>query len=435
MGQVLERHAVHRGARIGIVRRHVAPSQLQRVHAQLGGGQFNQPLGDRGGDRVADGAVAADHRLVLKGDAAPGPVIVDHVAAAREVDDLVGLDGAGAGKHGERTGAGEAVEVQGGDPALRRERHPGPGPVTPGVEVSGERLQPVGRELHRPLEQDRQPGDRELIAIDMRLHPESAAHIPADHPDLVLVDPEMGGEMGLHLVRGLGRLMDGERPFAGIEIGDDGPGFHGDAGVAAEHVALFDHHRRLGESPVHVSFVDQPFPEEIVAKLGVDRLGARFQRRRLVGEGGQFPEFDVDQFERIFGQRPALRGHGRHRLALPARPADGERVLGHGLHPRQMAENAGPGPADPGNLLAVHHRRHAGGPLGGGLVDPHDVGVGVGRAQIGHMNHARQFDVVGKDAPAFDQPLNIGPGQALAEIALGASANTLLVVIAHRGVP
>ena len=68
---------------IGVVGDEIAPADFQRVHADLGGGEFDQALGHRGRDRMADRAVLAHHVLVLEHHAGAGAIVRRRCRARR----------------------------------------------------------------------------------------------------------------------------------------------------------------------------------------------------------------------------------------------------------------------------------------------------------------------------------------------------------------
>src|SRR6185436_10844129 len=94
------------------------PADLQRVHADLGGGELDQSFCHRGGNRVADRAVLAHHVFVLEHHAGAGAVVAAGVRPACEVDHLVGFDAGGARIDRVRTDAGEVVDLPGRDGAV-----------------------------------------------------------------------------------------------------------------------------------------------------------------------------------------------------------------------------------------------------------------------------------------------------------------------------
>ena len=90
--QHLEFQPGRRLRRIAVVGKQIAPPDLQRVHADLGGGEFDQSFGHRHRDRVADGAVLAHHVFILEHHARLRAIISAGVGTADQIDDLVGLD-------------------------------------------------------------------------------------------------------------------------------------------------------------------------------------------------------------------------------------------------------------------------------------------------------------------------------------------------------
>ena len=105
-------------ARIGVVGDQVAPADLDRVHADLRRRQIDQAFRHRDRDRMADRAVLAHHVLVLEHDARARAIVRAGVGPADEIDDLVGLDAAGARIDRIGADAGEVVDLEGGDGAV-----------------------------------------------------------------------------------------------------------------------------------------------------------------------------------------------------------------------------------------------------------------------------------------------------------------------------
>src|SRR5262249_13183746 len=138
---------------MGVVRDEVAAPDFQRVHANLGGGQFDEPLGHRGRDRMTDGAILAHDVLVLEHDARAGTVVRADVRPAGEVDDLVGLDAGCARIDRVRADAGEVVDLPAGDGAVALDPDLRLYAMVAGVDVGDEALDAVGDELDRTLEQ------------------------------------------------------------------------------------------------------------------------------------------------------------------------------------------------------------------------------------------------------------------------------------------
>ena len=84
----------------------------------LAAASSTRPSVTRDRDRMADRAVLAHHVLVLEHDARLRAVVRAGVRAAGQVDDLVGLDAAGARIDRIGADAGEIVDLEGGDGAV-----------------------------------------------------------------------------------------------------------------------------------------------------------------------------------------------------------------------------------------------------------------------------------------------------------------------------
>jgi len=104
---------------------------------------------------MPDGAVLAHHVLVLKDDAGAGAIIGTGIGAADQIDDLVGLDAAGARIHGIRPDPGQIVDRKSRDRAVALDADLGVDAMIAGVDVGDEAFQPIGDEFDRPLEQFR----------------------------------------------------------------------------------------------------------------------------------------------------------------------------------------------------------------------------------------------------------------------------------------
>ena len=206
--QLLEFQAGGGLRRIGVVGDQVAPADLQRVHADLGRGEFDQAFGHRHRDRMTDRAVLAHHVLVLEHHARLRAIVRTGVGPAGEIDDLVGLDAAGARIDRIGADAGEVVDLERGDDAVLVDADLGLDAVVAGVDVGDEALDAVGDEFHRPLEQLRQRHRRHLVGISVHLDAERAADVLGQHAHLMLGDAEMLGEQVLHHVRRLRAVID-----------------------------------------------------------------------------------------------------------------------------------------------------------------------------------------------------------------------------------
>ena len=102
---------------------------------------------------MADRAVLAHDVLVLEHHARPRAIVLAGVGTADEIDDLVGLDRAGARIHRIGSDAGEIVDLERGDGAVALDADLALAAMIAGVDVGVETLDPVGDELDRPAQQ------------------------------------------------------------------------------------------------------------------------------------------------------------------------------------------------------------------------------------------------------------------------------------------
>ena len=404
--------------RVGVVGDQIAAADFQRVHADLGGGQLDQAFGHRHRDRVADRAVLAHDVFVLEHHARLRPIVAACVGAAGQVDDLVGLDAAGARIDRVGTNAGQVVDLEGGDGAVVLDADLGLDAVVAGVDVGDEALDAVGDELHRPLEQLGQRDGRHLVGVRVHLDAERAADIFGEHAHLVFRQVEMLGEQVLHHVRRLRAVIDGHPLIAGVPVGDHGARLGGDAGVAAEHEGGLHHRIRFGEGLVGCADFQLALEAEIVAERGMDHRRVLVERGFRIGDGGQGLVFYLDQLAGILRLRPRARHHSAHGFTLPARNIDGDGRLRRGFQALEMRENAHPGRHDFGEFRAGDHGNHARRFFRGRGGDRLDARVRMRRAHEGNMGHARQGDVADILPAPLHQALQIRPRHRAADIGI-----------------
>ena len=96
MRQRLELHPGRRVGRIGVVPDQIAAPNLDRIHPDRSRRAIDEPFRHRTGYGMTDRAILAHDIFVLEGDARAGAIVANRVGTADEVDDLVGLDRAGA---------------------------------------------------------------------------------------------------------------------------------------------------------------------------------------------------------------------------------------------------------------------------------------------------------------------------------------------------
>ena len=248
--------------------------------------------------------------------------------------------------------AGQVVDLEGGDGAVVLDADLGLDAVVARVDVGDEALDPVGDELHRPLEQLRQRHRRHLVGVGVHLDAERAADVLGEHAHLVMTESQMLGEQVLHHVRRLRALIDGQALLALVPVGDDRARLVGDAGVAADDEGGLHDGVGRGEGLVDLADVDLALEAEIVAERGMDHRRLGIERGFRIDDRRQFLVVDLDQLAGILGQRARARHHGADRLALPAGALDRDRRLRRGLQALQMRQHADPGRHDLGQLGA-----------------------------------------------------------------------------------
>jgi hypothetical protein len=89
---------------------------------------------------VADRTVLARYILILEYDASASAIVLRHVGTADKVDDLVGLDGAGARIHRIRTNAGDIIDLESRDGSVALDPDPASAAMVAGVNVCVEAL-------------------------------------------------------------------------------------------------------------------------------------------------------------------------------------------------------------------------------------------------------------------------------------------------------
>ena len=418
MRQRLEFDAGRSLRRMRVVGDEIAPPDLQRVHADLLRGQFDQTFCHRSRNRMADRAVLAHHVLVLEHHARAGAIVRAGVGPAGEVDHLVRLDTGGARIDRVGADAGEVVDLPGGNGAVLLHADPRLDAVIAGVDVGDEALDPVGDELDRPLEQPGERHRRHLVGVGVDLYAERAADVLGDDADLMFFEAKMLGEQVLHHVRRLRRVIRSQPLLTRVPVSHNGAGLVANAGVAAEHEGVLDHRVRILEARLRIAGDVDTLEAQVVAEIGVDQGSLGVQRCLHVGERLQFFVFDLHQLAGILGLGACARHHGADRLALPARAADRDGVLRRRLDALEMCEHADPRCDDFGQFFAGDNGDDARRLLCGRRIDALDVGVGVRRAHERHVRHPRQHHVADELRAALREPSQVWPRYRTADVGI-----------------
>ncbi len=282
-----------------------------------------------------------------------------------------------------------------------------------GLEVLG----PGGVPADRAAEPQGEPGDQDLLGVEVRLGAEAAADLGGDGPDAFLGDSQDARHARLHPMRGLGGGP--HRDPVAVHPGGDRPRFHGawDQALDPEVERHLDLTLRgLGRA------LGMEFPDEgsVPCHLGIEELRALGARRPGVAGSGEVPVVHEDQrggVGRLFGRLGDHRHHriaDREDLAVGERPPRrqvefGERAgvrrpgHGEGLFQRRQDVRRGEDPDD---------ARRGGGFL---AIDLDDLGVRIGTADDREMEGAGKRDVRGVMRLTGDEPRVFPPSHPIAD--------------------
>ncbi|MCO5546661.1 hypothetical protein L7F22_000095 [Adiantum nelumboides] len=364
------------GVREDVGREQVAPAQLDRVDAQLGGRDVDQPLQVGGGLRASRAAEGA-HRGGV-GQCGDGVVaqVRDVVDAGRH--EVGGAQRERAAEAGVGPGVPDHPHAQAGHPAVAGQPQLVVGDLAAAVrhrdEVLGPGLDPGQRPAQRPGGGDGHGG---VLGEHPGLGAEPAADVRGDHPDLVGLQPGQSGELGAEAVRHLGGDVHGEREVGGGGVRDDRVALHRDGRDALVH------HPRADDDLGAVERVAGPplAGGQVAALVGELQRGVVGERGLDVGDRGQRVVVDLDELGGVDGGGAALGDDQRHRLADEPHPVGRQRrarqrgvedhqavvggqvEVGRGVHGEDAGRGRGLGGVDAGEQRVRHRRadeRHVG---------------------------------------------------------------------------
>ena len=395
------REARRGGQRVGVGPVVVAPAHLHGVDPRLGRRPVEQLLGDGAGDRLADAAVHARRRLVLEHRAQPPPIGAVGVGRGGHRDDHHPFRDRRAPPRGIGADRNGGVHAHPDDPPGGVDADLGLHRLVAGLDVGEEGLHPVGGVFDRLAEQDRQRRHRDLVAIDVQLDAEPAADVRRDHPHRALGQAEQAGQRVLLLPGRLMGAVDRQPPLAGVEIGDDDARLQRNPGLAREGEAAGNDVRGPGEDGVDVAGAALGRETEIAAEPGMDERRAVLERPALGGDGRQRFVVHPHRFGGVLGLGAAGGDDRGHRLALPGRAVDGDRVLRRRDQPRQVGGRALPRRADFRDLGPGDHAR----PRRLRRLDAEDARMGVRAAHEDGVAEPGEAQVVGvAAAPRGEAP-------------------------------
>ena len=253
----------------------------------------------------------------------------------------------------------------------------------------------------RPTELAGDDQGEDLLGVDVQLGAEAAADVRCHHAQLVLRDAggqrehdpqhvrDLGGGVHRELVRGRDR---GDHDTAGLHRGRDQP--------LLQEPALDDHAVVTGGGDRLV--VVRARTREVEQEALVGALVAVHQGRALlegllhVDHGGQLVVLDHDRLERVRGGVAVPGDDDGHAVAGVLDLVDRQRGVHRRDHVGRDRPGAGHrGPHHVGEVAPAVGGDDAGHLQGRRHVDREDLGVRHRAAQHGHVQQARQGDVVG----------------------------------------
>ena len=365
---------------------------------------------------MADSAILAGLDLVLKDDRKLGAVAVEPIGGAHQPDDLVALDRAGARIGRERPDRRDVVDVHRQDRAFGIQRHASAHAVVAGMDVGNEGLDPVRHELDRPPAEHAQAHDRHVLVIDMQLHAEGAADIGSHDAHARFRDTVMARIEVLELVGRLRRVMDRELALARIPVGEDRARLQRHCRMPAEMEFLLDDMGGPPENLVDAAGVEPAAEAEIVGDCASGPVGTRLPRGVHVDNRRQLLELHHDRLSGVLSLGARIGDHRDHRLAGPEHLLERQGQLRSRFHALEVIERAAPGLAQLRQIGPRRDEPHAGHGARLRDIDQDDAGMGIGAAQEGSVQHARQHEVGDVAAPSRQQALGVGARDRAADI-------------------
>ena len=402
----------------------VAPPDLRRVDPQLRRGGVDHALDGVGRLGPARAAIGPGRGGV--GEHA-GHVGVDR---GRLVRPGQRAEVVGRGMRPEQREVGAEIGDRGDAECEERpvlvQRELGGRDVVARLVVGHEALGAVAGPLHGSAQLLRRVEAKDVLAIGAGSHAERAAHVVADHAQLVLrhMQDRLGHRLS-HAVRALGAGIERVALLELVVLADAGARLHRRDGDAADGeiqggdvIGLLE--RRVGRRLVAL-LEDEA---DIVRALVPDGGRAVLQRVRGVRDRGQGLVVDLDQ---LGGVARLGVGLGDHEGGVVADQADAvlaQRRVGRREHGRAVglvARHGAGNVAEPGgrDIDAGIDRENARRRLRRRGVDRGDPGVRVRRANHESVRLTGAIDVIGIPAAAAQQPRVFPPGNPLSDAEFG----------------
>ena len=207
--------------------------------------------------------------------------------------------------------------------------------------------------------------------------------------------------------RHLCRRVEGQRPPAGVELGQIAAVLHGRRRLPADAEAIFDHNRRIRQGRLGIASDELPRRDDVGAGLLMEQraiLESRFRVRHV----RQRVQIQGDQAGGVFGEIAVFRDHRHDRLADIAHLAARQRHEIGGAVVRHIGSRADRA-RNCVYVLGDKDAQNAGRLPGFRDIDPPDTGMGPVAPAEGHMDGSVDLAVVHILAPAGQQTRIFAP--------------------------
>ena len=161
--------------------------------------------------------------------------------------------------------------------------------------------------LDRPVELERGPAHRDGLAVEMGLQAEPAADVGADHPDVVELEPEEGGDAALHRVGKLVRHPDHQLVQPAVVMGQRAAAFHRKRRLAGHLVTPRDGMDRGGLGGLEIAILEGGLAHDVVRPAVMHQRASGLAAAVDVEDHGQFLAFDLDRIGDVLGLGPGRR--------------------------------------------------------------------------------------------------------------------------------